>query len=108
MAKYILVYKANEANDWSKLPEPEVRKIVHAWGEWVGSMGNARKDGGAFRFGGKSATVNGPKDADNLLTGYALIEAKDFDEALSIAQKAPNVQDGTGTIEVYEAFAVNE
>jgi hypothetical protein len=104
MAKYILVYKSNKANDWSKLPEPEVKKIVQVWGEWVGSMGTARKDGGAFKFGGKSATKNGPKDADNLLTGYAIIEAKDFDEALSIAQKAPNVQEDTGSIEVYEAF----
>ena len=106
MPKYILVYKSNEASDWSKLPEPEIKQIMQAWGEWVGSMGAIRKDGGAFRFGGKSATKNGPKDADNLLTGYAIIEAKDFDEALSIAQKAPNVQAGTGTIEVYEAFAV--
>jgi hypothetical protein len=43
-----------------------------------------------------------------LLTGYAIIEAKDFDEALNIAQKAPNVQSGTGTIEVYEAFALEQ
>jgi hypothetical protein len=106
MAKYILVYKSNEASDWSKLPEPEIRQIMQAWGEWVGSIGTARKDGGAFKFGGKSATPDGPVDADNRLTGYAIIEAKDFDEALGIAQKAPNVQAGTGTIEVYEAFAL--
>lgn len=106
MSQYILVYKNHAANDWSKLPEPEVKKIMSAWGEWVGSMGPTRKDGGAFKFGGKSATKNGPKEADNLLTGYAIIEAKDFDEALSIAQKAPNVQAGTGTIEVYEAFGL--
>jgi hypothetical protein len=104
MTKYILVYKSNEANDWSTLPEPEIKQIVQAWGEWVGSIGDARKDGDAFKFGGKSATKDGTKDADNLLTGYAIIEAKDFDEALGIAQKAPNVQAGTGTIEVYEAF----
>lgn len=79
---------------------------MQAWGEWVGSIGTARKAGGPFKFGGKSATKDGPKDADNLLTGYAIIEARDFDEALSIAQKAPNVQAGTGTIEVYEAFGI--
>lgn len=106
MAKYILLYKSNEASDWSKLPEPEVKKIMQAWGEWVGSIGAARKDSGPFKFGGKSATPDGPKDADNLFTGYAIIEAQNFDEALSIAQKAPNVQGGTGTIEVYEAFGI--
>lgn len=104
MAKYILVYRSNEANDWSKLPDNEVQKIVQAWGEWVGSMGGARKDGDAFVFGGKSATKDGTKDADNLLTGYAAIEAKDFDAALAIALNAPPVKAGTGTIDVYQAF----
>jgi len=105
MAKFILVYKADEANDWSKLPEQEVKKIVNAWGQWVGSLGAARKDGEAFKFGGKSATSKGPKDADNLLTGYAVIDVKDIDEALEIASQAPFVKWGTGTVEVYEAFA---
>lgn len=104
MAKYILVYKNNEASDWSALPKEEVKKIVTAWGEWVGSMGNARQDGLPFKFGGKSVSHDGTKEADNLLTGFAVIEAQDFDEALHIAQSAPNVVDGSGTIEVYEAF----
>ncbi len=95
-----------EAEDWTKRPEQEVRKLVNAWGEWVGSIGTARKDGGAFRFGGKSATPNGAQDADNLLTGYVVIDAENFDKALEVAGKAPNVLDGSGTIEVYEAFAV--
>ncbi len=106
MAKYILVYKMNTADDWASRPEPEVKQIMQAWGEWVGSMGTARKGGGAFKFGGKSVSKNGPKDADNLMTGYAVIEAKDFDAALGVAAKAPNVQSGAGTIEVYEAFGI--
>lgn len=104
MAKYILVYKNNEAKDWTKLPEPEIKQITEAWGHWVGSMGAARTNGDAFKFGGKSVNKSGTKDADNLLTGFAMIDAKDFDEALSIAQSAPNVVAGTGSIEVYEAF----
>jgi len=107
MTKYILVYRAYEANDWTKLPKDEVQKLVNAWGVWVGAIGGSRKDGGAFKFGGKSATKDGPKDADNTLTGYAIVEFENFDQAMEAAQKAPIVQDGTGTIEVYEAFAVN-
>lgn len=106
MTKYILVYKMKEAEDWTKRPEQEVKKLMSAWGEWVGSIGSARKDGGAFKFGGKSATDEGLKDADNLLTGYAIIDVDNFDKALEIAEQAPNVVDGSGTIEVYEAFAV--
>jgi hypothetical protein len=65
MSKYILVYKSNEANDWSKLPEPEIKKVMDAWGEWVGSIGTARKDGGAFKFGAVTAL---PKTAQRMLT----------------------------------------
>lgn len=106
MTKYILVYKSNQATDWSTLPEAEIKQIMHAWGEWVGSLGTSRKDSGAVKFGGKTATKHGIQNSDNLTTGYAIIEAENFDEALEIAQRAPNVTADTGTIEVYEAFAV--
>ncbi|HEY8999690.1 MAG TPA: YciI family protein [Candidatus Saccharimonadales bacterium] len=103
MPKYILIYKNNEAEDWSAQPEPEVKRVMEAWGQWVGSM--AKRDAGeAFKFSGKSVSKDGTKDADNLLTGFSVIEAKDFDEALAVAQKAPAVLWGTGSIEVYEAF----
>ncbi len=107
MAKYIFVYKANEANDWSKLPDSEVKKVMDAWGEFLGSIGSSLVDrGDAFKFGGKSVSQSGVKDADNLLTGFSVIEAKDFDDALAKAQSAPNILGGQGTIEVYEAFGV--
>ena len=106
MPKYILIYKSNEADDWTKKPEPEVKKVMEAWGSWIGSMNPPRSAGNAFQFGGKSVSRDGTKEADNLLTGFSIIEAKDFDEALGIAQQAPNVQWGTGSVEVYEAFGV--
>ncbi len=106
MTQYIFVYKSNEAFDWSSLPKEEVQKVMDAWGSWVDAMGNARKGGGAFKFGGTSVTKNGNNEADNLLTGFAVVEAKDFDEALAMAQNAPNVVSGQGSIEVYEAFGI--
>ncbi len=106
MTQYIFVYKSNEALDWSSLPKDEVKKVMDAWGTWIGSMGPARKGGTAFKFGGTSVTRDGQKKADNLLTGFAIVEAKDFDEALHMAQNAPNVISGQGSIEVYEAFGV--
>jgi hypothetical protein len=106
MAKYIVVYKSNEAKDWAVQPKPEVTRIMNAWGEWVGSMGRARKDSGAFKFGGKTVSKDGVENADNLLTGYAIIDADNFDEALSMVAKAPNVVSGSGSMDVYEAFGL--
>jgi hypothetical protein len=105
MGKYIMVYKSNSANNMSSLPKEEVTKMMEIWGEWLGSMGSALVErGNAFKSGGKSITSEGVVDSDNLLTGYSVVEAKDFDEALSLAENNPMVLAKGGTIEVYEAF----
>lgn len=105
MAKYIMVYKNDTATDLSTMPKEQVTRMMEMFGEWLGRMGSAVVDkGDAFKFGGKSITPNGVKDADNLLSGYSIIEAKDFDEALGLAQNNPMIMGGMGSIEVYEAF----
>lgn len=106
MPKYIMVYKNNTPNNMSDLPKEQVTKMMEAWGEWLGSMGSAIVDrGNAFKSTGKSITHDGVKNADNLLSGYSVISAKDFDEALDLAKNNPMVIGNGGTIEVYEAFA---
>jgi hypothetical protein len=104
MPKYIFVYKSQ--TDWSTLPKEQIEKVMHAWGEWVGSMGSAVVDEGQpFKPKGKQVSSKGIGDADDLLSGYTIMEARDFDEALHMAQSAPTVARG-GTVEVYEAFGL--
>lgn len=102
MAKYALVFKSKEAFDWSKLPQEEVQKVVGAWKGWLDSMGPAVRNGDAFKFGGKSVSKTGSEGADNLLTGYVVVEADDFNAAEKLAAGAPSVASGQGSIEVYE------
>lgn len=102
MSKYALVFKSKEAFDWSKLPQEEVQKVVGAWKGWIGSMGSAVQSGDAFKFGGKSVSGAGTSEADNLLTGYVVVEAESFSEAEKLAEGAPSVASGQGSIEVYE------
>ena len=59
-----------------------------------------------LKAGGKSITTDGVVNADDLLTGYSIVEAKDFDEALGLAQNNPMVLGRGGTVKVYEAFDV--
>ena len=106
MPKYIMVYKNKTPNNMSDLPKEQVEKMMEAWGEWLGNMGTALVNrGDEFKSTGKSITPDGIKDADNLLSGYSVVEAKDFDEVLSLAKNNPMVIGRGGTIEVYEAFA---
>ena len=106
MPKYIFLYKEDEPVDVNDIPEEEVAKIMEAWGEWLGTMGKRVVDqGDVFKLGGKSVSRDGVVDADNLTSGYAIIEADSFDEALEFAQKNPGVAEGS-KVEVYEAFGL--
>jgi hypothetical protein len=102
MSKYALVFKSKAAFDWSKLPQEEVQKVVGAWKGWIDSMGSAVQSGDAFKFGGKSVGKSGSVEADNLLTGYVVVEVESFSEAEKLAEGAPSVASDQGSIEVYE------
>lgn len=102
MSKYILIFKSNEAFDWTTLPQEEAQKAAGAWRGWIDSMGSAVQASDAFKFGGKSVSKTGTAEADNLLIGYVLVEAENFSEAEKLAEGAPSVASGRGSIEVYE------
>jgi hypothetical protein len=105
MSKYIMIYKMAEPFDFGVLPPSEIQKVAEVWGEWLGTFGPKLVDRGEqFKFGGKTVSKNGNKDADNLLSGYSVIEADSLDEALDKAKGSPIINNG-GSVEVYEVFA---
>jgi hypothetical protein len=102
MAKYLFVYHGGS--------RPETKdaqaKVMAAWGEWFGSMGKAVINGG--NPVGKSWTVKGAgsvtKDGGaNPVSGYSLIEAKDYEEAAAKAKGCPLLASG-GSVELAEAL----
>ena len=104
MAQYILIYKLAKPFDSSLLPDTEMLKMAQVWGEWLGSIGGKLiQRGNQFKTGAKVVATDGVHDADNLLSGYSVIEASNIDEALEFAKGSPILMNG-GTVEVYEAF----
>ena len=107
MAQYILIYKMAQPFDYSVLPEKEIQKMAEVWGEWLGSIGGKLVDrGDKFKSGAKVVATDGVHEADNLLSGYSIIEAEDIDEALDFAKGSPILRNN-GTVEVYEAFGTS-
>ncbi len=102
MTNYALVFKSKAAFDWTTLPPEEVQRTAGAWGDWIASMGSAVQSAEAFKFGGESISKDGVKDADNLITGFVVVEAENADKAKALAADAPSVPSGQGSIEVYE------
>lgn len=99
MASYVFLYSGG------KMPEGEaaVAQVMEAWGSWFGSLGDAVQDGGnPFMPATKTIAPDGSvKDGGISASGYSIIKADSFDDAVSKAKRCPVLQGGS-TITVYE------
>lgn len=78
-------------------PTPEIMK---AWEAWFESIAAKQTEQGGFA-GGREISKSGVRDLPwdlEALTGYNIIEAENFDEAMKIAQGNPLVT----SLRVYE------
>lgn len=98
MAKYLFIYHGGKgpAND------AELKEVLDAWGNWLGSMGAAVVDGG--NPVGKSATINSDGSVTrnggaNPASGYGLFDATDEADAIAKAKNCPILAAG-GTVEL--------
>ncbi|MSU89759.1 hypothetical protein GE300_09030 [Rhodobacteraceae bacterium 2CG4] len=101
MPKYVFAYHGG------KKPEsPEQgEKVMAAWNDWYGGMGNAVVDGGGPC--GMSQTVSNSGVAQNgganPVSGLTQVEAPDMDAAVAMAKGCPILSDG-GSVEVAEVL----
>lgn len=106
MPKFILIYKSPEGFDMTQLPKDQIAKVMQTWGEWLGSVGPYVIDrGDMFKPGGKSVNPQGVEPSDSNLSGYTIIDVRDYDAALNVAMGCPIIKSG-GKVEVYEAFGL--
>jgi hypothetical protein len=102
MAKFLFVYHGG-----SRPPtKAEQEAGMAAWGNWFSGMGKALLNGG--NPVGKSWTVKSDgavvKDGGaNPASGYSLIEASDYDDAVAKARGCPLLRGG-GSVEVAQAM----
>ncbi len=103
MANYVLVYKGGGgmASD-----EAARQKIMQAWGQWFGALGENLVDGGN-PFGPCKAISpgGGVSERGSGLTGYSIIKSDSLQSATEAAKGCPVLADG-GSVEVYETFQV--
>src|SRR5438034_6561460 len=100
MKKFVFVYYGKvRPEDISKedISKEEMKASMDKWMAWFGSFKDKMVDGGnPFAAGSKSVTAKG---IETILSdmwhakGYAIINAKDMDEATKIAQACPALQD---------------
>jgi hypothetical protein len=104
MPKYLFSYHGGGMPE----SEEEGARVMAAWGEWMGSVGESMVDGG--NPVGATATVaadgsSTPGGGANPVTGYSVISADSLDDAVAKAKGCPILMSG-GSIEIGETFDV--
>jgi hypothetical protein len=107
MAKFLLVYR--DSAEQSNHPSPEeMQGFLAMWGEWFAQCGTAIVDGGdalaptgrVLRNG--NVVSDGPYvEGKEILGGYSVIQADNYEAAVEIAKQCPIAKIG-GDIEIRE------
>ena len=104
MAKYLLAYHGGGMPE----TEEETARVMAAWGEWYGKLGDAIVDPGNpvgrwATVGSDGSTSAGGGAAP--VTGYTIVVADSMEAALELSQGCPILGAG-GSIQVCETFEV--
>lgn len=104
MKKFVFIYKGN-----GSAPAGSMEETMKAWTDWFATLGPAVVDGGnPFDMVGKSVSAAGVSDvpASVASSGYTIVNAESFDEAVEMAKSCPlhTQTGGVPAVEVYEAL----
>ena len=110
MSQYLLLLHADPSG-WQKVSPEEMQKAVEKYMAWtkkpftVNSQRLTPDPGRVIRSnGGKPRATDGPySETKEVLGGFYLIEAANYDEAVKRAMDHPHLEYG-GTIEVRELY----
>lgn len=100
MSNYLFTYHGGGIPE----TEEDQKKVMEAWGAWMGGLGDALVDQG--NPVGPSATVatdgsTAPFQTSDTVTGYSIVGADSLDDALALAKGCP-IRDDGGWVEVGE------
>jgi hypothetical protein len=110
MAKYVLMLRDNGTYD-SLSPE-ELQKIFEKFRSWSGKLREQGKITGGQKLrdrqgrvvrrnGSKESVTDGPfAEAKEVIGGFFVVDAKDYDEAVSLSRGCPHLE--FGSIEIRE------
>jgi hypothetical protein len=114
MAQFMAVYTAprKEIDAFMAKPESqrreEVKEDAQKWNEWQNAHEDELADEGGMFGKTKRITEDGVSDTRNELTGYSIVEAENYDEAVKTFQQHPYLNFPGAAIEVMERLDMQE
>ncbi len=107
MAKFLLIYRDPAVSAAPPSPE-EMQACLSLWGEWFQKFATAIVDGGdGLKHNGRvlkadGIVTDGPYvEAKEIIGGFSVIQADDYDGAVAVARECPISKFG-GPIEIRE------
>ena len=103
MAQFVLLLRDNGSfpPDMSAEDMQNIIERYRAWSQRVGAQGQKLRDGEGRVMRSGGAITDGPfTEAKEVLGGFFIINAKDYDEAVRISSDCPHLD--FGSIEVRE------
>jgi len=107
MKKYLYVFRGTDKNYENQSPE-EMQAHFQRWTEWmekVQAVGHALNDqtGKLVSEGGKVVTDGPYSEGKELVGGYVVLSANDFDHAVELSKDCP-IFEFNYTTEIREVF----
>ncbi|MDN4052181.1 hypothetical protein QPK32_03770 [Massilia sp. YIM B02763] len=96
MDRFLIVYRG--AADGSKDAPP---RAPGGWRDWFARLGDAVVDPGSLAAAAVEIPnrLLGPKESTSSLSGYAVVQAVDFNAAVALAEACPIFDEG-GSVEI--------
>ncbi len=112
MPNYVLLLR-NDGDAWKKLSPEEMQQKVEKYLAWrnkpfvVDGAGLVRDTGRVVREKGDGVSVTeGPfSESTEVMAGFYIIEADDYDEAVKLSLDIPHI--GLGTMEIRQVMVYN-
>ncbi len=113
MKEFMLLYKGGDPDWMSNTSEAEQKATMEAWGAWMGGLqaNDQLVNGGSpLGFTGKHVSKDGvitdiaASEIKELVTGYSVIKAANYEAAAAIAKECPIFRYPEASLDVREVF----
>ena len=112
MKDFMLIYKGGDPN-WHKASAEQKQALMARWGTWLSALGEKGKlvaGGSPLEFTGRELTKDGvvtdiaSSELKELVTGYSIIKAESYEEAVALAKECPIFANGDAKLEIRQVL----
>ncbi|MCW3086280.1 MAG: hypothetical protein JWP12_3646 [Bacteroidetes bacterium] len=116
MKEYLLLFRGGDAERKQFSPQ-QIEAHMKRWTEWIGGIAQSGNLVGAQPLTNEGRVLSGTSkkltdgpfiEGKEILGGYVLVKAANFDAAVKISEACPNLELESGTVEVRETGVMDD